>query len=60
MSEPNQYFGKDCPKGKVQIEFVGCPPSGRPDAIEHCALVTRSSEYRLGLHKARGVFEYEE
>jgi len=21
------YFGKDCPVGKVQIEFVGCSPS---------------------------------
>lgn len=34
--------------------------SGRPDTIKHCALVARSPEYRLGLHKARGVFEYEE
>jgi len=22
-----RYFGRDCPVGKVQVEFVGCPPS---------------------------------
>lgn len=29
MSNENLYFGKDCPKGMVQIEFVGCPPEDR-------------------------------
>ena len=24
-----QFHGKDCPRGMVQIEFVGCPPSER-------------------------------
>lgn len=24
-----QYFGKDCPPGMVQVEFVGCPPELR-------------------------------
>lgn len=24
--EENKYFGKDCPKGMVQVEFVGCDP----------------------------------
>src|SRR5690606_31714452 len=24
-----KHFGKDCPKGKVQIEFVGCDPNAR-------------------------------
>lgn len=23
------HYGKDCPKGKVQIEFVGCSPNDR-------------------------------
>ncbi len=27
--KPNRYFGKDCPKGKVQIEFVGCSPKAK-------------------------------
>lgn len=22
----NEYFGKDCPKGKVQVEFIGVDP----------------------------------
>ena len=26
MSEKNHYFGKDCPVGMVQVEFVGCDP----------------------------------
>lgn len=25
----NQYFGKDCPKGMVQVEFVGCDPKDK-------------------------------
>ena len=25
----NMYFGKDCPKGMVQVEFVGCSPKNR-------------------------------
>lgn len=25
----NMYFGKDCPKGMVQIEFVGCSPESK-------------------------------
>lgn len=24
-----EHFGKDCPRGMVQIEFVGCPPGAR-------------------------------
>jgi len=24
-----QHFGKDCPKGMVQVEFVGCDPGIR-------------------------------
>lgn len=24
--EENMHYGKDCPKGMVQIEFVGCSP----------------------------------
>lgn len=27
MAEKNMYFGKDCPEGMVQIEFVGVSPS---------------------------------
>lgn len=30
MSVTNvQYFGKDCPEGMVQVEFVGCRPENR-------------------------------
>lgn len=25
--DKNRYFGKDCPKGMVQVEFVGCDPA---------------------------------
>lgn len=25
----NQFFGKDCPQGMVQIEFVGCDPKDK-------------------------------
>lgn len=25
----NRYYGKDCPKGMVQVEFVGCDPDNR-------------------------------
>lgn len=25
----NKYFGKDCPKGMVQVEFVGCSPKNK-------------------------------
>lgn len=24
--EPEEYFGRDCPKGMVQVEFVGIDP----------------------------------
>lgn len=27
--EENHYFGKDCPKGMVQVEFVGCSPKNK-------------------------------
>ena len=27
--ESKTYYGKDCPVGMVQVEFVGCPPSER-------------------------------
>lgn len=26
---PDPNYGKDCPVGMVQVEFVGCPPSAR-------------------------------
>lgn len=26
------YYGKDCPKGMVQVEFVGCSPDDRVSA----------------------------
>ena len=26
---PETYYGKDCPIGMVQIEFVHCPPEAR-------------------------------
>lgn len=26
MKVENLFFGKDCPVGKVQVEFVGCSP----------------------------------
>lgn len=29
MEEREQYFGKNCPQGMVQIEFVGCDPKTR-------------------------------
>ena len=27
--DTNPYYGKDCPKGMVQVEFVGCSPTNR-------------------------------
>jgi hypothetical protein len=29
VPEQGTYYGQDCPKGKVQIEFVGCDPKER-------------------------------
>ena len=26
MRDKNLYYGRDCPKGMVQVEFVGCQP----------------------------------
>lgn len=28
-AEQSKYWGKNCPKGKVQVEFVGCDPKTR-------------------------------
>lgn len=27
--EVNHYWGKDCPRGMVQVEFVGCSPNNK-------------------------------
>jgi len=27
--KPTEHYGKDCPKGMVQVEFVGCSPAMR-------------------------------
>lgn len=29
VAHTETYYGKDCPKGKVQVEFVGCDPKER-------------------------------
>lgn len=29
MSKKNTYFGRDCPSGMVQVEFVGCSPEDK-------------------------------
>ena len=29
MEKENNYYGKDCPVGMIQVEFVGCSPENK-------------------------------
>ena len=54
--EKNHYWGKDCPKGMVQVEFVGCSPKNKtsdygwkPEKSAFIEVYVDGNRFRIGI-----------